>query len=390
MARQLLLPKRSLISMRRALLLILDGVGCGDAPDAEAYGDAGANTLRHVLVACPDLHLPNLWSMGLGRVLGTDDSTPTGSFGRMNPRSAGKDSTTGHWELCGVILDEPFAVFEKFPPELIVTLEAACGTKFLGNYAASGTQIIEELGEQHLESGLPILYTSADSVLQIAAHEDAVSLEQLYAICRAAREVADDYRIGRVIARPFVGAPGAFQRTEHRHDFSFVPPPTVLDALTEAKCPVYGVGKVADLFAGNGFTEFYATHSNADGMARIKDLWHDLPHGLLFANLVDFDTKFGHRRDVPGFAKALQEFDLWLGQFLPQIGSNDLLIITADHGNDPTFRGSDHTRESVPVLVRCEACANQSFGVRDTFADVSATLVRWFGLDEWPHGTPLF
>jgi phosphopentomutase len=310
----------------------------------------------------------------------------------MQPRAAGKDSTTGHWELSGVILEEPFAVFEKFPAQIVSELEAVCNTQFLGNYAQSGTVILEELGAQHLATGWPILYTSADSVLQIAAHEAVVSLDDLYTMCRAARQVADKYSIGRVIARPFVGEVGAFKRTANRHDFSMVPPRTVLNALSDAMCPVYGVGKVADLFAGSGFTESYTTHSNAEGMQQIETLWQGLKHGLIFANLVDFDTLFGHRRDVDGFARALTEFDAWLGNFLPQVASGDLLIVTADHGNDPTFRGSDHTRECVPLLVKTGidnfAGASNALGVRQSFADVAATLAKWFGIDPWPFGTP--
>ena len=378
--------------MPRALLLILDGVGCGAAPDAEHYGDSSADTLRHVLQACPDLQLPHLWSLGLGRVLGFD-AAANACHGIMHPRAAGKDSTTGHWELCGAILEKPFATFETFPPELVAKLEGACKTKFIGNYAQSGTVILEELGEEHLRSGLPILYTSADSVLQIAAHEEVIPIEELHALCRTARGVADDYQIGRVIARPFIGEPGSFQRTANRHDFSLTPPRTVLNAITGAGFPVYGVGKVADLFAGSGFTQNFATQSNREGMTRIENMYENLAFapkgGLVFANLVEFDTLYGHRRNVQGFAQALKEFDDWLGWYLPYIEDEDLLIITADHGNDPTFKGTDHTRESVPLLVKCGA-QNEDLGVRQTFADVSATLAQWFGIEDWNRGTPLW
>jgi phosphopentomutase len=374
--------------MPRALLLILDGVGCGAAPDAESYGDSGADTLRHVLQACPNLALPHLCSLGMGRVLGLD-APAKASYGIMHPRGAGKDSTTGHWELCGAILEKPFAVFEKFPPEIIAKLEAACKTQFIGNYAQSGTTILQELGEEHLRTGLPILYTSADSVLQIAAHEEVIPLERLYEICRAARIVADDYQIGRVITRPFIGKPGGFHRTANRHDFSLLPPRTVLNAITEAGFPVYGVGKVADLFAGSGFTQNFATENNHEGMARIEKEWLELKTGLLFANLVEFDTLYGHRRNVQGFAQSLKQFDDWLGAFLPQVSDEDLLIITADHGNDPTFKGTDHTRESVPLLVKCGA-RSEDMGTRQSFADVSATLACWFGIKEWNRGTPLW
>lgn len=375
--------------MPRALLLILDGVGCGASPDAESYDDSGADTLRHILQACPNLQLPNLWSLGLGRILGFQDTKVSACYGVMHPRAAGKDSTTGHWEICGAVLEKPLAVYDKFPPEIIAQLEAACGTKFIGNYAQSGTTILQELGEEHLRTGLPILYTSADSVLQIAAHEDVIWLPQLYAICANAREVADEYQIGRVIARPFIGKPGAFQRTANRHDFSLMPPRTILNALSDAGFPVYGIGKVADLFAGSGFTKNFATNNNREGMARIENHWRDLKSGLLFANLVDFDMLFGHRRKVNGFAGALQEFDVWLGDFLPQVSDEDLLIITADHGNDPTFKGTDHTRESVPLLVKCQA-RQEDLGQRETFADVAATLARWFKIESWKSGTPLW
>jgi phosphopentomutase len=370
--------------MSRALLLILDGVGCGAAPDADKYGDAGADTLRHIFQARPDLQLPHLFSLGLGQVLGFNNAAPQGCCGVLQPRAAGKDSTTGHWEIAGAILEKPFAVFKNFPSEIVAKLEEKCGTKFIGNYAQSGTTILQELGAQHMKSGLPILYTSADSVLQIAAHEEVIPLNDLYAICRAAREVADEHQIGRVIARPFVGEVGNFQRTANRHDFSMVPPRTVLNAIVEAGYPVYGIGKTGDLFAGSGFTETYSTKSNAEGMAQIENIWRELEKGLIFANLVDFDTLFGHRRDVDGFARALQEFDFWLGSFLLEIGDDDLLIITADHGNDPTFRGTDHTRENVPLLVEGGACqAARSLGMRTSFADVAATLARWFKIESW-------
>jgi phosphopentomutase len=378
--------------MPRALLLILDGVGCGAAPDAALYGDEGADTLRHILQAFPDLQLPHLWSLGLGRILGCDSPTSSpasSSYGIMQPRAAGKDSTTGHWELCGAVLEKPFAVYEKFPPEIVEKLEAGCGTRFIGNYAQSGTTILQELGEEHLRTGLPILYTSADSVLQIAAHEQVISVEQLYAICRAARCVADEYQIGRVIARPFIGEPGSFQRTSNRHDFSLRPPRTILNALLDAAFPVYGIGKVADLFAGSGFTENFATKNNREGMMRIENEWRTLKSGLLFANLVDFDMLYGHRRDVRGFANALQEFDEWLSAFLLQVAGDDLLIITADHGNDPTFKGTDHTRENVPLLVKYEG-RRENLGQRQSFADVAATLARYFQIEDWRSGTPLW
>ena len=375
--------------MHRALLIVLDSVGAGRAPDAHAYGDAGANTLEHVLDAQPSLRLPTLWSLGLGNILNRPPHVkPAASFGRMRERSAGKDSTTGHWELAGVILDEPFAVFEKFPAALVQTIEHESGVRFLGNCAASGTQIIEELGEEHLRSGQPILYTSADSVLQIAAHEHVIPVQRLYEICRIARRHADGHRIGRVIARPFVGEPGHFTRTAARHDFSMPPPRTILDTLVECNWPVKAVGKTSDLFAGRGITESHPIASNHHGMRCIAELWSQTDRGLVFANLVDFDVEYGHRRDPHGYAAALAEFDRWLGEFLPRCDEDDLLIITADHGNDPTFRGTDHTREEVPLIVRFGDVA-EDLGCRTTFADVAANLATFFALPYvWPVGTP--
>jgi len=376
----------------RALLIVLDSVGCGHAPDAAAYGDEGANTLGHILARHPALQLPYCFAMGLGQVLGKDSpaaqtARPFASHGRMQERSAGKDTTTGHWELAGAILEEPFATFEAFPDALIQPIEAEGGVRFIGNYPCSGTVILDELGARHLETGCPILYTSADSVLQIAAHEEIFPLEKLYALCELARRHCDEWRIGRVIARPFLGTPGNFQRTANRHDFSMQPPHTILNALCDAGIKVTGIGKISDIFASSGITESLPTKSNADGMERISECWARNEAGLFFANLVDFDMHFGHRRDVDGYARALEEFDRWLGSFLPQVGPKDLLIITADHGNDPTWPGTDHTREEVPVLIKHGA--PQSLGTRQTFADVAATLAKFFALPAWNCGQPM-
>ena len=370
----------------RALLIVLDSVGVGDAGDAAAYGDAGANTLGHIFEQQPDLSLPNLCSLGLTRILpvcgANETRRPIASYGRMQERSAGKDTTTGHWEIAGAVLDEAFAVFERFPDDLVQRIEQDAGVEFIGNYASSGTTVIEQLGAQHLQTGKPILYTSADSVLQIAAHEEVIPIERLYAICEVARKHADDAQIGRVIARPFLGQPGNFKRTPRRHDYSMKPPRTILDAISEAGVPVIGVGKISDIFAGQGVTESYPTASNAEGMAKIARLWDQDREGLLFANLVDFDMHFGHRRDVAGYAQALEEFDAWLGSFLANILPEDLVIITADHGNDPTFRGTDHTREQVPLLV-LDGSDSRDLGVRQTFADVAATLAEHFRVTDW-------
>jgi len=372
----------------RALLLVLDSVGIGAAPDAAEYNDAGANTLGHILELAPELTLPNLHSLGLGALLDPKSRTDDlrASFGRMRERSSGKDTTTGHWEIAGVILEEPFATFERFPDELVRQIESDAGVRLIGNYARSGTEILAELGLEHLQTGNPILYTSADSVLQIAAHEEVVSLERFYEICRIARRAADRYRIGRVIARPFVGEPGNFRRTSNRHDFSMRPPGTVLDALGANGIAVIGVGKIGDIFAGRGIAQSFPTTSNRDGMQKIDDLWRVSASGLLFANLVDFDMLFGHRRDVVGYANALREFDNWLGTFLPHVQPNELVIITADHGNDPTHRGTDHTREEVPLFVLHRG-ESRDLGRRRTFADVAATLAEFFSLPTaWPVG----
>jgi phosphopentomutase len=390
---------------RRALLIVLDSVGVGGAPDAAQYGDEGANTLSHILQQQPDLRLPALWSLGLGRVLNGDAAgendqaalMPHVRHARLREESAGKDTTTGHWELMGVLLDEPFAVFDKFPAELVGAIEAECGVRFIGNYARSGTEILDELGEEHRQSGHPILYTSADSVMQIAAHEGVIPVEALYDICRAARRLCDPFRIGRVIARPFIGQLGNFGRTPRRHDFSMQPPRTVLNALQDAGVPTVGIGKISDIFNGSGISRSHPTTSNADGMRVIEEVWARTESGLVFANLVDFDMLFGHRRDIEGYANALREFDCWLGGFLSRWNDDDLLIITADHGNDPTAPGSDHTREEAPLLMKGLGCSPLSG--KDTpgtrrfvavFVDVAATLARFFQLPQaWPVGSSL-
>ncbi len=371
----------------RALLLILDSVGCGGAPDAPAYGDEGADTLGHIYAETPGFSLPNLERLGLGSVINvpcqtSDAQHPTASYGRMRERSAGKDTTTGHWEIAGAVLDQPFTVFEKFPDSLVHAIEREAGVAFIGNFPRSGTAVLDELGPEHLRTGKPILYTSADSVLQIAAHESIVPLPRLYEICKIARRHCDAVRIGRVIARPFVGEPGEWKRTAGRHDYAMLPPRTVLNALADSGKAVHGIGKITDIFAGSGITASTPTTSNAEGMAAIAHAWPTLD-GLVFANLVDFDMLFGHRRNVAGYANALREFDAWLPSFLADVKPDDLVIITADHGNDPTWRGTDHTREEVPMLVVHGEKAN-ALGTRDTFADVAATISEFFRLPAWP------
>ena len=368
----------------RALLLVLDSVGCGGAPDAAEYGDEGADTLGHIYERTPGFALPNLEQLGLAAILSrADAATPQASWGRMRERSAGKDTTTGHWEIAGAVLGEPFTVFANFPDELIRAIAHEAGVEFIGNYPASGTVILDELGPEHLRSGKPILYTSADSVLQIAAHESIVPLPRLCEICKIARRHCDAVRIGRVIARPFVGEPGAFSRTAGRHDYAMLPPRTVLNAIAESGRSVHGVGKISDIFAGSGITASTPTASNAEGMTAIENLWPSLD-GLLFANLVDFDMHFGHRRNVAGYADALLAFDRWLPSFLATVKPDDLVIVTADHGNDPTWPGTDHTREEVPLLVLHGAKA-RPLGTRATFGDVAATLTEFFGLTPWQN-----
>lgn len=338
--------------MKRALMIVLDSVGCGGAGDAAAYGDEGADTLGHLFDRA-GLELPNLARLGLLEVLGRGGAERmAGSVsGRMSEASAGKDTTTGHWELAGCVLEQPFDTFERFPDDLL----AEIGGPFLGNFAASGTEILDRLGEEHLRTGQPIVYTSADSVLQIAAHEERYGLQRLGDLCQKAREVLDrrGLRVGRVIARPFTGErAGGFRRTPNRHDYSLTPPATVLNRLQSAGVRTIGIGKIADIFAGAGIAESHPTKSNADGMATIARLWAERrPEAhFLFANLVDFDSLYGHRRDPAGYARCLQEFDVWLGDFLPAVGG-DFLLITADHGNDPYHPGTDHTREQVPLLA---------------------------------------
>lgn len=371
--------------MPRALLIVLDSVGCGAAPDAQNYGDSGANTLGHILEAVPNLQIPTLRRLGWGRILGFDEPNQA-YFAQMRPAAVGKDTTSGHWELAGAILDQPFAVFERFPDELVAAIEKRASVRFIGNVSASGTQILDDLGEQSVATGRPILYTSADSVVQIAAHETHFGLEKLLQVCQIAREVADEWRIGRVIARPFVGESGHWERTANRRDFSFVPPRTVLNQLQDAEIEVVGIGKISDIFAGSGISQSFPTKSNGAGMAAIEREWKTGRDALFFANLVDFDTLYGHRRDVLGYAKALEEFDAWLAGFTSQIESEDLVLITADHGNDPTFAGTDHTRENVPLLMLHQN-RRENGGQRDSFADVAATLAAYFGA-QWPVGKP--
>ncbi len=366
----------------RCVIIVVDSCGAGAAPDAADYGDAGADTLGHVAAAVGGLDLPNLQAAGLGNLHPTGiqgvppADSPTMAYGRLTEASAGKDSTTGHWEIAGVITAEPYATFPNgFPPDLVERLEDETGTSYLGNYPASGTVIIEELGPEHLATGRPILYTSADSVLQIAAHKDVVPLEELYRICKQARIIADDYRIGRIIARPFEGEPGSFHRTYERHDYAMPPPkPTILDRAKDAGLRVYGVGKIEDLFVGRGLTDAVHTEGDADGMRKTRDAIREVDHGIVMTNLVDLDMRYGHREDPQGYAKGLAVVDHHLPHILAVLGPDDLLFITADHGTDPTDGDTNHTREHVPLLVHGRNAAGVDLGDREQYSDVAATV----------------
>jgi phosphopentomutase len=376
----------------RVTLIVLDSVGAGALPDADAYGDAGSDTLGHIAERVP-LKVPALRRLGLPRVarLGGDAPDPIGACGRMAEASAGKDSVTGHWELMGLVLDQPFPTFpDGFPDWVIREFERRIGRPTLGNVPASGTAIIEQLGPEHLRTGDPIVYTSADSVFQVAAHEEVVPVETLYGYCHAAFDiVAKGLGVGRVIARPFVGRPGAFRRTANRRDFALEPfGPTLLDCLTEAGWPVVGIGKVEDLFAGRGLTRAVHTRSDMDGMDAVEAALAEMPRGLIFANLVDFDTVYGHRNDPPGYAANLERVDARIGRLIDRLGADDLLVVTADHGNDPTTPSTDHSREYVPLLAAgAHVRPGTDLGTRATFADVGQTLAELFGVGPLTHGT---
>lgn len=377
----------------RVILIVLDSVGCGELPDAADYGDEGSDTLGNIARRVP-LRVPHLRRLGLARVSTVNrveaEPDPAGAFGRMAESSPGKDSVTGHWELMGLVLERPFPVFPKgFPRELIDEFERRIGRITLGNKAASGTAIIEELGAEHLQTGKPIVYTSADSVFQIAAHEDVVPVPELYRWCGIAYELAGvGMGIGRVIARPFLGVEGAFRRTANRRDFALTPfAPTLLDHLKDAGFPVMAIGKIEDLFAGRGVTTGTHTASDDQGMDEVFDAMATTPRGLVFANLVDFDTQYGHRNDVAGYAANLERIDARLGELMSRLGPRDLLVVTADHGNDPTTPSTDHAREYVPVFLAGEAIRpGTDLGTRQTFADLGQTLAELFRVQPLPHG----
>jgi phosphopentomutase len=391
---QTITASRATVTFKRAIVVVLDGVGIGELPDAAQYGDEGSDTLGHVAQRVP-LRVPTLRALGLNRVVSLRGAPPAGpataAVGRMAEVSAGKDSVTGHWEMMGIVLARPFPVFPSgFPPRVIADFSRLTGRGVIGNKTASGTAIIDELGAEHMSSGSFIVYTSADSVFQIAAHEAVVPVPELYRACEIAYTLAvEGLGVGRVIARPFVGGPGTFRRTANRRDYALPPAgETLLDRLTAASIPVVAIGKIDDLFAGRGIGVGWHTASDEEGMDQLERQLAATDRGLIFTNLVDFDTEYGHRNDVDGYASNLERFDRRLSMLLPRLREDDLLIITADHGNDPTTPGTDHSREYVPLLVTGPlVSAGTALGTRRTFADVGQTLAEVFGVGPLANGT---
>jgi phosphopentomutase len=378
----------------RIIWIVLDSAGIGELPDAADYGDVGRNTLGHIAESRP-LNLPTLLSLGLANIAPLKNlapvAAPLAACGKGATHSPGKDTTTGHWEMAGIWLAQAFPVYPHgFPAEIIGAFEKQIGRQTLGNKPASGTEIIKELGEEHLRTGKPIVYTSGDSVFQIGAHEDVIPIAELYRMCEIARKLLDGpHRVGRVIARPFSGTPGHFARTPRRHDYAVEPPkPMLLDILDEKRIPVFGIGKIHDIYNGRGVENYITTTSNADGMDKLIDSIRERPAGLIFCNLVDFDMLYGHRKDVAGFAQSLEDFDAWLANFLPTLNKSDLLMITADHGCDPDPRWptTDHSREYVPILAYTPAKQRgANLGTRATLADTGQTVAETFGATI-PHG----
>ncbi len=384
------------MSINRFIVIVLDSAGIGEAPDAAAFGDVGSHTLGNIARVVGGLKVPHMEAMGLANIAilagVSPQLEPTAAYGKMAEISAGKDTTSGHWELMGIEVDKVFPLYpEGFPPEIMGRYEAESGRGWLGNYPASGTVIIDELGEEHMRTGKTIVYTSGDSVFQIAAHEEVVPVDELYRICRAAREILrGEHEVSRIIARPFVGTPGNFTRTANRHDYSVLPlEPTVLDSLKEAGVMVYAVGKIEDIFVGQGITEAVHTLDNMDGVDKtIAAMRNRRERGLIFTNLVDFDAKFGHRNNPEGYANALVEFDQRLPEIMDALAEDDVLILTADHGNDPTYPGTDHCREYVPILIAgAPVQTGVNIGVRSTFADLAATIADTLGAKPPPRGT---
>ena len=386
----------------KVVLIILDSVGIGEAPDAAAYGDAGSATLPHIGNHIGGLELPTLQKLGLGNIppLLTNGlpikgcpavAAPLASYGAMQEVSQGKDTITGHWEICGLEIDPGFHDFPKefpsFPKELVEAFEAATGRPIIGNKAASGISIIEELGDEHMRTGAWIAYTSADSVVQLAAHNDTIPLDELYRGCEIARRLCDPLKVGRVIARPFIGAPGAFERTEDRRDYAYTPEePLITERLRLAGVPVYAVGKIEDIVAHRGITESIHSGNTAESQQVVEQFMHKDGDGVIFANFIDFDMLYGHRRDPEGYAAALRQTDEWLSSFLSLLGDDDILMLTADHGNDPTFKGTDHTREYVPLLVYRPNQRGACLGIRNGFYDIAQSIAGLFGLGELPRG----
>ncbi|NLV15703.1 MAG: phosphopentomutase [Syntrophomonadaceae bacterium] len=372
----------------RVILVVLDGLGVGELPDAALYGDKGSNTLGNMSRVLGGIDLPNFERLGLGNIIPIEGVEPIraceGAWGKMAEISQGKDTTTGHWEMMGLVTKRPFPVYpDGFPPDLMEKFEASIGRRTLGNLAASGTAIIEELGAEHVRTGFPIVYTSADSVFQIAAHEDVIPLDELYRICEIARELLKgEHGVGRVIARPFKGRAGEFVRTENRHDYSLEPPgETVLDRLVKNGIDTTGIGKIKDVFADRGIIHHIPSKNNQEGLARIKEVIDSERRGLVFANLVDFDMKYGHRNDPSGYAAALQEVDKKITLLISELRSGDILVFTADHGVDPTTPSTDHSREYVPLLVvGPQVCGGADLGVRETFADLGKTVAQLLGV----------
>ena len=382
----------------RVFCIVMDSVGIGELPDAAAYGDSGSDTLGNISRSLGGLYLPNLAKLGLGNIaplIGVlPENEPIGNFGKMAERSAGKDTTTGHWEMAGVVLEKAFPTFPKgFPEEFIRRYEATIQRPVLGNEVASGTEIIQRLGMEHVKTGKPIVYTSADSVFQVAAHEEVIPLSELMRFCSIAREMlVGEMEVGRVIARPFLGKEGDYRRTTNRHDFAILPPhQTLLDHVQKRGLPVLAVGKIRDIYAGQGVTEYTLTKSNREGVARTLEYMAQNRPGLIMTNLVDFDMLYGHRNDVQGYATALEEFDQRLPEILRVMGPEDLLIITADHGCDPTTPSTDHSREYVPLLVYGQNLKKGvNLGIRQSFADLGATVAEVLQLDPLTHGQSFY
>lgn len=386
----------------KAILIVLDSVGIGEAPDAAVYGDAGSATLPHIAGATGGLALPTLQDLGLGCIppllphgLPIEGcpaiNKPQASYGAMKEISEGKDTITGHWEIAGLEIIPGFHDFPKeypsFPKELLDAFEKETGRAVIGNKAASGTAIIEELGKEHMRTGAWIAYTSADSVLQLAAHNDVIPLDELYHGCEIARRLCDPLKVGRVIARPFIGQPGSFERTKDRRDYAYTPDePLITERLKDRGIPVYGVGKIEDIVAHRGITESIHSGSTAESQKVVEHFMQKEGDGFIFANFIDFDMLYGHRRDPQGYAGALRETDEWLGRFIPALSVDDILILTADHGNDPTYKGTDHTREYVPLLVYRPSQPGRSLGIRNGFFDIAQSLATLFKLDPLPRG----